>query len=66
DKIVYLVSNGQAVEVKVELGNRNNGMVEILDGLAEEAMVVTAGQQKLKNGSAVEIVVGANPGARGT
>lgn len=66
DKIIYLVSNGQAVEVKVELGNRNNGMVEILDGLAEDAMVVTAGQQKLKNGSPVEILVGSNPGARGT
>lgn len=66
DKIVFLVRNGQAVEVKVELGNRNNGMVEILDGLSEEAMVVTAGQQKLKNGSPVEIVVGSNPGARGT
>ncbi len=66
DKIVYLVSNGQAIEVKVELGNRNNGMVEVLDGLSEDAMVVTAGQQKLKNGSPVEIVVGSNPGARGT
>jgi membrane fusion protein (multidrug efflux system) len=66
DKIVYLVKDGQAIEAKVTLGNRNKGMVEILDGLADEAMVVTAGQQKLRNGSPVEIVVGANPGARGT
>jgi hypothetical protein len=41
-------------------------MVEILDGIADEAMVVTAGQQKLRNGSPVEIVVGANSGSRGT
>lgn len=66
DKIVYLIRNGQAIEAKVTLGNRRDGLVEILDGLAEDAMVVTAGQQKLKDGSAVEIVVGANPGARGT
>lgn len=66
EKIVYLVKDGQAVEAKVTLGNRNKGMVEILDGLADDAMVVTAGQQKLRNGSPVEIVVGANPGARGT
>lgn len=66
DKIVYLVRNGQAVEAKVTLGSRRNGMVEILAGLAEDAMVVTAGQQKLKDGSPVEVVVGANPGARGT
>ena len=66
DKIVYLVSNGQVTETKVTLGGRQKGMVEILDGLSEDAMVVTAGQQKLKDGSSVEIVVGSNPGARGT
>lgn len=66
EKIIYMVRDGQAVEAKVTLGSRANGLVEILDGLAEDAMVVTAGQQKLKDGSAVEIVVGANPGARGT
>jgi len=66
DKIVFQVQNGQAMEAKVTLGARNNGLVEILDGLAANATVVTAGQQMLKDGSRVEIVVGANPGARGT
>jgi membrane fusion protein (multidrug efflux system) len=66
DKIVYTVQNGRAVEVKVELGARSKGMVEIVDGLDEHATVVTAGQQMLKDGSPVEVVVGANPGARGT
>jgi membrane fusion protein (multidrug efflux system) len=66
EKIIYMVRDGQAIEAKVTLGGRANGLVEILDGLAEDAMVVTAGQQKLKDGSAVEVVVGANPGARGT
>jgi len=66
DKIVYVIRNGHAIEAKVELGARRDGLVEIVDGLSEDAMVVTAGQQKLKDGSAVEIVVGSNPGARGT
>ncbi len=66
DKIVYLVRDGQAIEVKVTLGSRSTGLVEILDGLSEEAMVVTAGQQKLKDGSPVEIVAGSGSGARGT
>lgn len=66
DKIVYVIRNGQAIEAKVSLGARRDGLVEVTDGLTEDAMVVTAGQQKLKDGSAVEIVVGSNPGARGT
>lgn len=66
DKIVYMVRDGQAVEAKVTIGNRSNGLVEILDGLAEDTMVVTAGQQMLRDGSRVEIVVGSNPSAKGT
>jgi membrane fusion protein (multidrug efflux system) len=56
DKIVYRVENGQAVESKVTLGARKDGRVEILDGLAADSMVVTAGQLKLKNGSEVEVI----------
>jgi len=66
DKIVFAIANGQAAETKVTLGGRHNGMVEILSGLAENAQVVTAGQQKLKNGSPVEVRVGSTSGARGT
>lgn len=66
EKIVFRVENGQALEAKVTLGSRNNGLVEILEGLAVDATVVTAGQQKLKDGSQVEIVTGSQPTARGT
>lgn len=66
DKIIYTVENGQALEARVELGSRSNGMVEILEGLAENAMVVVAGQQKLKNGTIVEVVASSTPAARGT
>lgn len=67
EKIVYRVENGQAREASVTLGNRYDGMVEILEGLGAESTVVVAGQQKLKDGSPVEIVTGArDPRARGT
>lgn len=64
DKIVYSIENGQAIETKVTLGYRKDGRVEVLDGLKPDAVVVTAGQQKLKNGSSVEFVAGgAAPGS---
>jgi membrane fusion protein (multidrug efflux system) len=66
DKIVYRVTDGQAHEVKVKLGSRANGLVEIVEGLEADAMVVTAGQQRLKDGSAVEIVTSSESGPKGT
>ncbi len=66
DKIVYRIENGQAIEAKVRLGNRSNGLVEVLDGLAADTKVVVAGQQKLKDGSHVEIVTNDASGPRGT
>ncbi len=56
EKIVYAIENGKAVETLVTLGERREGLVEIVAGLKTDAMVVTAGQQKLRNGSPVEIV----------
>ncbi len=66
DKIVFRVENGQAIETKVKLGARKDGKVEILEGLKPDAVVVTAGQQKLKNGSNVEFVAGAPAPGSGT
>lgn len=56
ESFVYKVENGQAIESRVKLGERKNAEVEILEGLAVTATVVTAGQQKLRNGAPVEIV----------
>lgn len=61
DKIVFSIENGRAVETKVQLGQRSNGRVEVLDGVRADAIVVTAGQQKLKNGSLVDAVASSEP-----
>ncbi len=53
---VYRIRDGQAILTKVKLGARRPGQVEILSGLKPRAVVVTAGQQRLSNGAAVEVV----------
>lgn len=56
ESFVYKVENGKAVEVPVKLGVRKDGEVEIVEGVLPDTVVVAAGQQKLRNGSDVEIV----------
>lgn len=56
ETFVFRVEDGKAVETKVALGKRANGRVEIETGLGPKATVVTAGQQKLRNGAVVDAV----------
>jgi membrane fusion protein (multidrug efflux system) len=59
ENFVFRIDNGKAVEVKVKLGERRGAEVEILEGLLPNTTVVTAGQLKLRDGDAVEVVEGA-------
>ena len=52
-KYVFVVENGKAKKVKVEVGTESNGMVEILSGLQDNQTVVTEGPAKLKEGDNV-------------
>jgi RND family efflux transporter MFP subunit len=56
DKYVYTVENGQAKYHKVELGQHLGDQYEILSGIASGDEVVSAGQTRLIDGTAVEIV----------
>lgn len=56
DTFVFRIDNGKAVEERVVLGARSGGEVEIVEGLSSGVTIVTAGQQNLRNGAAVEIV----------
>jgi membrane fusion protein (multidrug efflux system) len=63
---VYHVVDGRAVRAMVVLGQRRPGFVEVREGLARDARVVTAGQQQLRDGAPVKVaepVMGA--GAKG-
>lgn len=60
DNFVFKVVDGRVTLVKVELGNRRPGEVEIIAGLAPGDVVVTEGQIKLRDGAPV-MVMGAPP-----
>lgn len=50
---VFRVVDGKAVMTEVHLGLRREGKVEVIDGLAPDDTVVTAGQMKLQDGAPV-------------
>jgi len=52
---VYRVVDGKAQRAKVDVGQRRDGKAEILKGLQDGDMVVTAGQLKLREGVPVQI-----------
>jgi membrane fusion protein (multidrug efflux system) len=57
DSFVYRVQEGKAQRVKVSLGQRLEGRVEVLSGLSEGDPIVTAGQLRLqRDGQDVRIL----------
>jgi len=61
DQYVFKIADGRAVRVKVEVGQRRDGKVEIVKGLEPTDMVVTAGHLKIRDG--VPVTVANTPGA---
>ena len=55
-QFVFKIVDGKAKLTKVKIGTRREGRVEIVEGLAAGDQVVTAGQLKIRDGSAVTIV----------
>jgi len=52
-QFVFVVKDGRAVRTEVKLGARIPGEAEILEGLAPNAVVVTGGVQRIRDGAAV-------------
>ncbi len=63
ETFVFRVEDGKAMEQRVVLGPRANGEVEVVEGIAGDATIVTAGQQNLRSGSPVEVVAASRPQA---
>jgi membrane fusion protein, multidrug efflux system len=55
EKYVYKVVDGKAQRQKIEIGQRREGRVEVVNGLGPDDVVVTAGVIKLREGVAVTI-----------
>lgn len=53
EQAVYKIVDGKAVMAKVKTGYRNQGMVQITEGLASGDVVITAGQMKVREGAPV-------------
>ena len=56
DQYVYRVVDDRAQRVKINIGQRREGQVEVAAGLKADDMVVTAGQLKLRDGASVKVV----------
>jgi membrane fusion protein (multidrug efflux system) len=66
DQYVFRVLDGKAARTKVELGQRRDGRVEVLKGVAPGETIVTAGQLKLRDGVSVTVAPVAKAAAGGT
>lgn len=47
---VYVIADGKAVKTEVKIGSRVPGEVEIREGLKPDAVIVTSGTQKIRDG----------------
>jgi membrane fusion protein (multidrug efflux system) len=56
DRFVFRLLDGKAVQTKVEIGLRRPGDVEIVKGLKAGEAIVTDGQLRLQDGSAVTVI----------
>ena len=54
-QFVYRVDDGKVKRVEVRTGQRRQAVVEVVEGLEAGAVVVTAGQLKLRDGAAVNV-----------
>ena len=64
DNYIFRIADGKATRIKVETGQRRDGKVEIVNGVAKDDTVVTAGQARLRDGSQVSIAGAAGKGAK--
>lgn len=53
---VYQIIDGKAVKTAITTGYRNNGLVEVVNGLEDNASLIVAGHNNLKNESEITIV----------
>jgi membrane fusion protein (multidrug efflux system) len=54
-QFVYRVIDDKAVRTRVEVGQRRDAKVEVLNGVNRDDIVVTAGQLKLRDGVSVQV-----------
>ncbi len=53
---VFVAKDNKAIRTPIKLGFRHDGVVEVIEGLAENDKVISTGQQILKHDTKIEIV----------
>lgn len=53
---VFVVRDNKAIQTPIKIGFRQNGILEVIDGLLENDQVITTGQQILKHETKIEII----------
>lgn len=63
DKTVFVVVDGKAEQREVKLGERQPGLVEVVEGLSAGEIIVIAGQMKIHDGAKVRSVADVSAGS---
>lgn len=63
--LAFVIEDGKAKRRTVVLGARQNGLVEVTDGVAENEQIVTGGLQRLRDGAAVRVAGQGGKGGQG-
>jgi membrane fusion protein (multidrug efflux system) len=53
DHFVFQLVEGKAKLTKIKIGQRRGGAIEVVEGLTPDAVVITEGALKLRDGTAV-------------
>ena len=62
EQIMFRVIDGRAMRTKVEVGQRREGKVEIVNGVSDSDTIVVAGWQRLRDGATVRAAVAPGSG----
>jgi membrane fusion protein (multidrug efflux system) len=57
EHFVFRVVDGKAKLTKIKIGQRRGGAIEVVEGLAPDAIVITEGALKVRDGTAVQASV---------
>jgi len=63
EQFVFRVVDGKANRVKIDVGQRRDGVVQVLKGLAPTDVVVTAGRLKIREGTPITVATANRPPA---
>ena len=56
DSYVFIANDNKAQRVKITTGIRENGWIEVIDGISEGTPVIVTGQNTLRDDATIEVI----------